>query len=87
MNLDPETEMFDLDLDFILHTVETFLSLMVFIIWKYSLRIDNDINPLQRGVAFLYPLKTSENLENIRKPKGFLMLSGGIEKQHRVVMG
>ena len=25
--------------------------------------------------------------ENIRKPKGFLMFSGGIEKQHRVVMG
>ena len=31
------------------------------------------INPLQPGVAFLYPLKTSENL-------GFLMFSGGIEK-------
>ena len=30
------------------------------------------INPLQPGVAFLYPLKT---------------LSGGIEKQHRAVMG
>ena len=25
--------------------------------------------------------------ENIRKPKGFLMFSGGIEKQHRAVMG
>ena len=24
--------------------------------------------------------------ENIRKPKGFLMFSGGIEKQHRAVM-
>ena len=37
--------------------------------------------PLQPGVAFLYPLKTSENL------LGFLLFSGGIEKQHRVVMG
>ena len=25
--------------------------------------------------------------ENIRKPKGFLKLSGGIEKQHGAVMG
>ena len=25
--------------------------------------------------------------ENIRKPKSFLMLSAGIEKQHRAVMG
>ena len=25
--------------------------------------------------------------ENIRKPNGFLMFSGGIEKQHRAVMG
>ena len=32
-------------------------------------------NPLQPSVAFLYPLKTSENL------------SGGIEKQHWTVMG
>ena len=31
-------------------------------------------NPLQPSVAFLYPLKTSEN--------GFLMFSGAIEKQH-----
>ena len=31
-------------------------------------------NPLQPGVAFLYP-------------KGFLMFSGGIEKQHRAAMG
>ena len=38
-------------------------------------------NPLQHGVAFLYPLKTSE------KPKGFMILSGGIEKQHQAVMG
>ena len=38
------------------------------------------IDPLQPGVAFLYPLKT-ENL------KGFLMFfSGGIEKQHWAVM-
>ena len=38
-------------------------------------------NPLQPGVAFLYPLKTS------RKPIDFLMFSGGKEKQHRAVMG
>ena len=38
-------------------------------------------NPLQPSVAFLYPLKTSE------KPKGFLMFSGVIEKQHQDVMG
>ena len=34
------------------------------------------VNPLQPGVAFLCPLKTSENL-----------FSGGIEKQHWPVMG
>ena len=33
-------------------------------------------NPIQPGVAFSIPP------ENIRKPKGFLMFSGGIEKQH-----
>ena len=38
------------------------------------------VNPLQPSVAFLYPP------ENIRKPKGFLMFSGAIEKQHQVVM-
>ena len=51
-------------------------------------------NQLQRGVAYLYPLKTSENLKvfclsippgNIRKPKSFLMIPGGIDKQHRAV--
>ena len=41
---------------------------------------DTSINPLQAVVAFLYSLKTSENL------KGFLF-SGDIEKQHRAVMG
>ena len=35
------------------------------------------INPLQPSFPFLYPLKTSENL----------MFSGGIEKQHRAVIG
>ena len=35
-------------------------------------------NPLQLGVAFLYPL---------RKPKGFLMFSGAIEKQQWAAMG
>ena len=38
-------------------------------------------NPLQPGVAFLYPLKTSKNLKDI------LMFSEGIEKQRRAVMG
>ena len=33
---------------------------------------------------YIYPLKT---LENIRKLLGFLMFLGGIEKQHRAVMG
>ena len=41
----------------------------------------SNINPLQASVAFLCPLKTSE------KPKGFLMFSVGIEKQHGAVMG
>ena len=39
------------------------------------------INSLQPGVGFLYPLKT------LRQPLGFLMLSGGTEKQHQVRMG
>ena len=39
------------------------------------------VNPLQPSVAFLYPP------QNIRKPLGFLMFSGVIEKQHRAVMG
>ena len=34
-------------------------------------------NLLQSSVAYLYPLKTSENL----------MFSGGIDKQHKAVMG
>ena len=37
------------------------------------------INSLQPGVAFLYPLKTSENLLS------FLMFSGSIDKQHQAV--
>ena len=38
----------------------------------------NFLNPLQPGIAYLYPLKTSENL-------GFLMFSGGINKKHRAL--
>ena len=38
-------------------------------------------NPLQSRVAYLYPLKTSENLE------GFRMFSGGKDKQNWFVMG
>ena len=37
------------------------------------------VDSLQPGVAYLPP-------ENIRKPLGFLMFSGGIDKQHRAVM-
>ena len=33
------------------------------------------------------PVLLSIPPENIKKPKGFLMFSGGIEKQHRAVMG
>ena len=40
------------------------------------IRTISSISPYQPGVAFLYS-------ENIRKPRGFLMFSGGIEKQHR----
>ena len=35
-------------------------------------------NPIQPGVSFLYPPS---------KTSGFLMFSGGIEKQHRAVLG
>ena len=38
-------------------------------------------NPLHPGVAFLYPLKTLEDL------KVFWCFQGDIEKQHRAVMG
>ena len=38
-----------------------------------------NINPLQPGITFLYLLKTPEDL--------FLIFSGGIEKQHRAVIG
>ena len=37
------------------------------------------LNPLQPSVAYVYSLKISELL-------GFLMLSGGIDKQHWAVM-
>ena len=47
-----------------------------YIYWSWNLQL----NPLQPGVDYLYPLKTSENL-------GFLMFSGGIDKQYRAVMG
>ena len=46
--------------------------------WPFdSLRLQLD--SLQPGLLFHTP-------ENIRKPRGFLF-SGGIEKQHRAVMG
>ena len=51
-------------------------------------KLINTFNPLQPGdgVAYLDPLKISET-ENIRKRKGFLMFWGGIDKQHRAVIG
>ena len=55
------------------------------IIRKPKISGGEEVNSLQPIVAFLYPLKISPP-ENIRKPLCFLMFSGGIEKQHRVVM-
>ena len=40
-----------------------------------------ELNPLQPGVAYLYPP------ESVRKPLDFLMFSGSIDKQHRAVIG
>ena len=37
-------------------------------------------SPIKTLFAHLYPL------ENIRKPKGFMMFSGGIDKQNRAAM-
>ena len=37
-------------------------------------------NPLKLGFAYLYHLKISDELD-------FLMFAGGIEKQHRAVIG
>ena len=49
---------------------------------KYLLPLSQTLfNQLQPSVAFFIPP------EKIRKPKGFLMFSEGIEKQHRTVMG
>ena len=39
------------------------------------------VSPLQPSVAYLYSLRTRENVN------GFLAFSGGIDKQHRAVMG
>ena len=44
---------------------------------KNNVGVGNAINPLEFGVAHLYP----------KKPLGFLMFSGGIDKQHRAVRG
>ena len=46
---------------------------MLAIVSKFA----SNINLLQPGVAFVYSLKTSKTLK----------FSGGIEKQHRAVMG
>ena len=37
-------------------------------------------NPLEPGDAYLYPLKTSENLQ-------VFCFQGGTDKQHQAVMG
>ena len=42
------------------------------------------LNHLKPSVAYLYPPPPPEN---IKKPKGFLMFSGSISKQHQAVMG
>ena len=39
-----------------------------------------NINPVQSGVTYLYPLK------NQKKLSFFFMFSGGIDKQHRALM-
>ena len=44
-----------------------------------ELQLKLAINPLESSVTYLYPLK------NIRKPLGFLMFSGGIDKKHLAV--
>ena len=41
----------------------------------------HSLNPLSARCCF------SISPENIRKPKGFLMFSGGKEKQYRAAMG
>ena len=41
-------------------------------------------NGLDKPITTRYCL--SMPLETIKKPKGFLMFSGGINKQHRAVM-
>ena len=41
----------------------------------------HSLNPLSARCCF------SISAENIRKPKGFLMFSGGKEKQYRAAMG
>ena len=56
------------------HVVNYFYT-RCFLIFSRRDEMDSRLNPLHSRVAFLYLLKTSENL-------GFLMFSGGIEKQH-----
>ena len=45
------------------------------------------LNHLKPSVAYLYPPTPPPPPENIKKPKGFLMFSGSISKQHQAVMG
>ena len=67
------------------------------IIWQQIIDVNvydcyNIIVSLRPGNGFLIEPITAQcclsiPLENIKKPKGFLMFSGGIDKQHRAVMG
>ena len=50
-------------------------------LWWLQFSQRSVFNPLQPGVAFLYPP------ENIRKLLGFLIFSRGAEKQQQAVMG
>ena len=75
------------NLQFLKHLELLFLTLILyffcfkiyFFAQKFFYRMK--FNPLQPGVALLYPP------ESIRKPLGFLMFSGGIEKQQQAAMG
>ena len=53
---------------------------------KRSLKILKSHSELENDLTHYSLVLLSIPLEN-RKPKGFLMFSGGIEKQHQTVMG
>ena len=45
------------------------------------------LNPYVPNTSIFYPVKTSKNLEDIRKPYSFLMFSEGVERVHWEQMG